>query len=157
MNVYSGEGFDEVAESMFGWLTRDQAGAPFEARTVRTRSEMRGAGRVALPAVFARGEDGSWTVTWLHLYLSGNPNFNQVEANRAGTAVLARGLLQREYLTVGYLVEVMRTAGTMVTAWEPGAELDGPVTFLGLHAPETVPDGTEVITLDRPNTATALI
>ncbi len=153
VNVYSGEGFDEVAESMFGWMTRDhdQAGAPFEARTVRTRSDMRGTGRVALPAVFARGEDGSWTATWLHLYLSGNPNFNQVEANRASTAVLARGLLQREYLTVGYVVELMRAAGAEVTTWEPGAELDGPVTFLGLHAPETVPDGTEVITLDRLN------
>ncbi|QWF85679.1 hypothetical protein [Amycolatopsis sp. CA-230715] len=153
VNVYSGEGFDEVAESMFGWMTRDhdQAGAPFEARTVRTRSDMRGTGRVALPAVFARGEDGTWTATWLHLYLSGHPNFNRVEENRVSTAVLARGLLQRDYLTVGHLVELMRAAGTEVTAWEPGTELDGPVTFLGMHAPETLPDGTEVITSDRLN------
>jgi hypothetical protein len=65
--------------------------------------------------------------------------------------VLARGLLQREYLTVGYLVELMRAAGTEVTTWEPGTELSGPVTFLGLYAPEALPVATEVITLDRLN------
>jgi hypothetical protein len=153
VNVYDGEGFDEVAESMFGWMTRDhgRAGAPFEARTVGTRSDMRGAGRVALPAVFARGDDGTWTATWLHLYLSGRLNFNQVEANRASTAVLARGLLQRDYLTVGHLVELMRAAGTEVMLWEPGTEPAGPVTYLGVHAPEDLPAGSEVITLDRLN------
>ncbi|UJW28853.1 hypothetical protein L3Q67_26825 [Saccharothrix sp. AJ9571] len=153
VNVYSGEGFDEVAESMFGWMTcgHDQAGAPFEARTVRTRSDMRGTGRVALPVVFARGADGSWTATWLHLYLSGTPNFNRLETNRASTAVLARGLLQRDYLTVGYLVELMRATGTEITTWESGTKLDAPVTFLGMHAPEALPDGSEVITLDRLN------
>lgn len=129
----------------------DQAGAPFEARTVRTRSNMRGTGRVALPVVFARGADGSWTATWLHLYLSGTPNFNRLETNRASTAVLARGLLQRDYLTVGYLVELMRATGTEITTWESGTKLDAPVTFLGMHAPEALPDGSEVITLDRLN------
>ncbi|MFK0244567.1 hypothetical protein ACIQUM_07700 [Amycolatopsis azurea] len=153
VNVYDGESFDEVAESMFGWMTRerDQAGAPFDARTVRSRSEMRGTGRVALPAVFAREADGSWTATWLHLYLSGNPSFNRVEGNRVNTAVLARGLLQRDYLTVGYLVELMRAAGTEVITWVPGAVLDGPATFLGMQAPENLPDGAEVITLERLN------
>ncbi|MET9265289.1 hypothetical protein [Amycolatopsis sp. NPDC004079] len=153
VNVYSGEGFDEVAESMFGWMTRDrdQAGAPYEARTVRTRSDMRGTGRVALPVVFARGADGSWTATWLHLYLTGSPNFNRVEGNRASTAMLARGLLRRDYLTVGHLVELMRAAGTDITAWEPGTDLDGPLTFLGMQAPEGLPVDAEVITLDRLN------
>ncbi|QXV57395.1 hypothetical protein [Amycolatopsis sp. TNS106] len=153
VNIYSGEAFDEVAESMFGWMTRerDHAGAPFEARTVRTRSEMRGTGRVALPAVFAREADGGWTATWLHLYLAGNPTFNQVEGNRVSAAMLARGVLQRDYLTVGYLVDLMRAAGTEVTIWDLGAELNGPVTFLGSQAPENLPEGTEVITLDRLN------
>lgn len=41
----------------------DQAGAPFEPRTVRTRSAMRGPGRVALPIVFGRETDGRWTAT----------------------------------------------------------------------------------------------
>ncbi|GAA4550898.1 TerD family protein [Amycolatopsis samaneae] len=153
VDIYSGEGFDEVAESMFGWMTRDhdQAGAPFEARTVRTRSDLRGTGRVALPIVFARDDDGAWTATWLHLYLSGQPSFNRVETNHAGTAVLARGLLRRDYLTVGYLVDLMRAAGTEVTTWEPGTPTDEPVTFLGIHEPEHLPEGSEVITLDRLN------
>lgn len=153
VNIYSGEGFDEVAESMFGWMTRDraQAGAPFEARTVRTRSDMRGGGRVALPIVFARCHDGSWTATWLHLYLTGSPDFNRVEAHQAGTAGLVRGVLRRRYLTVAHLVGLMRTAGTKVTEWEPGMKLEGPVTFLGVHQPDGLPDSAEVITLDRLN------
>jgi len=150
VNVYSGEGFDQVAESMFGWMTRDRAqrGAPFDARTVRTRSDMRGTGRVALPIVFGRGADGAWTATWLHLYLSGTPNFNRVEANRFSTSVLARGLLRRRYLTVRYLVDLLSTP---VTTWEPGLRFGEPVTFVGLHRPEGLPEGSTVLTLDRLN------
>lgn len=154
VHVYSGEGFDEVAESMFGWMTRDrdQAGAPFEARTVRTRSDMRGTGRVALPIIFGRDTDGTWTATWLHLYLSGSPNFNRVETNRVSTATLARGLVQRDYLTVGYLVGLMRSSGTEISTWEPGIELAAPVTFLGVHAPdELLPEESEKITLEQLN------
>jgi hypothetical protein len=138
---------------MFGWMTRDRAqqGMPFEARTVRTRSDMRGTGRVALPIVFARGEDGTWTATWMHLYLSGSPNFNRLEANRASTGVLARGVLERDYLTVGYVVELLRAAGTTVTMWTPEVELDTPVTFIGAHHPEGLPHGSDVITVDRLN------
>lgn len=149
VNVYSGEGFDEVAESMFGWMTRDraQAGAPFEARTVRTRSDLRGAGRVALPVVFGRGEDGAWTATWLHLYLAGAPRFNRIEANRLSTGLLARALVRREYLTVSYLVDLLRAENVM--AWDPGVRLDEPVTFLGTHRPDGLPEGSTVITLDR--------
>jgi hypothetical protein len=147
VNVYSGEGFNDVAESMFGWMTRDraQAGAPFEARTVRTRSDLRGTGRVALPIVFVRGSAGDWAATWLHLYLSGSPRFNQLETNHASTSVLVRGLVRRRYLTVGYLVELMRGAGTVVTTPE---RCDGPVTYIGLHRPEGLPEGSTVITLE---------
>jgi hypothetical protein len=151
VNVYAGEGFDRVAESMFGWMTRDrdQRGAPFEARTVRTRSDLRGTGRVALPIVFARGADGTWTATWLHLYLTGWPNFNSVETNRLSTGVLARGLVDREYLTVRYLVDLLRAES--VVEWAPGLRFDKPVTFLGPHRPEGLPEGSTVITLDRLN------
>ena len=40
--VYAGEGFEEVDESFFGFMTRDgeQAGQPFEARTVRMKSAL---------------------------------------------------------------------------------------------------------------------
>lgn len=49
----------------------EQKGRPYEPRTVRMKSELRGVGRVALPLVFRRGEDGRWRAKWLHLYLKG--------------------------------------------------------------------------------------
>lgn len=153
VNIYSGEGFDEVAESMFGWMTRErsQQGMPFEARTVRARSDMRGAGRVALPILFGRGSDGVWTATWMHLYLTGSPNFNRVEANRVSTSLQARAVAHREYLTVGYLVDLLRAKAGSVMTWQPGLRLSDPVTFLGLHRPEGLPDGSTVITLKELN------
>src|SRR5947209_5200970 len=46
----------------FGFMTRDgeQAGQPFEARTVRMKSALYGTSRIAVPLVFSRGEDGAW-------------------------------------------------------------------------------------------------
>ncbi|MBB4689990.1 hypothetical protein [Paractinoplanes abujensis] len=148
VNIYSGESFDEVAESMFGYQTRQagQRGAPFDARTVRARSAMRGPGRVALPMVFARGA-GGWQAVWLHLYLTGHPLFNRVEGNTFTTSDRVRALLERRYLTVSYLVDRWR-AGTEVVLWD-GKPPDGPVTFIGLDAPEHLPDGSETYSLDR--------
>jgi len=71
VNIYSGEPFDEAAEAFFGYMLRgsSQKGAPFEAATVRMKSDLRGAGRVALPVAFLRGEDGRWRAKWLHFAL----------------------------------------------------------------------------------------
>jgi hypothetical protein len=148
VHIYAGESFDEVAESMFGYQTRERAqrGAPFDARTVRARSQLRGAGRVALPMVFARGERG-WQAIWLHLYLKGRPAFNRVEGNTFTTADRVRALVERRYLTMSYLVDQWRTR-TEVTTWD-GSVPDEPVTFVGLTAPEGLPAGSEVYTLDR--------
>lgn len=148
VHVYSGEGFNEVAESMFGWMTRQNGheGAPFDARTVQTRSDMRGTGRVALPAMFSRQKDGTWVATWLHLYLNGTPTFNQtVEGNKVSTATLVRAVDSREYLLVADLVELHRQSGARVSHSTEG--LDGPVTYLGTHRPEALPEGSEVITV----------
>ncbi|MCO8271642.1 hypothetical protein M1L60_13680 [Actinoplanes sp. TRM 88003] len=143
VHIYSGESFDRVAESMFGYQTRaaGQRGAPFDARTVRARSSMRGSGRVALPMVFVPGPDG-WQAVWLHLYLSGRPSFNRVEENTFTTADRVRALLERRYLTVSYLVDLWR-AQTEVRVWD-GQPVDEPVTFVGLTAPEQLPDGSEI-------------
>ncbi|MCP3805079.1 hypothetical protein NLX83_38025 [Allokutzneria sp. A3M-2-11 16] len=145
--VYAGESFDEVAESMFGYQTRDpgQRGAPFDARTVRSRSQLRGQGRVALPMVFAKQEDG-WQAVWLHLYLRGWPAFNRVEDNRVTTAAQVRAVVERRYLTMSYLVDLWR-GRTEVRLWD-GRVPDEPVTFIGVEAPD-LPDGSEVYTLDR--------
>ena len=146
--VYAGESFAEVAESMFGYQTRerDQLGAPFDARTVRSRSQMRGEGRVALPMVFVKGERG-WQAVWLHLYLPGRPMFNQVEANTFTTADRVRALVERRYLTMSYLVDLLRTR-TEVTTWDGQVPAE-PVTFIGVHAPDGLPAGSDVYTLDR--------
>jgi hypothetical protein len=146
--IYAGESFDEVAESMFGYQTRtpEQHGAPFDARTVRARSQLRGRGKVALPMVFAKGEHG-WQAVWLHLYLQGWPSFNRVEDNTFTTADQVRALMERRYLTMSYLVDRWREQ-TEVTLWN-GQLPDEPITFIGIEAPQDLPDGSQAYTLDR--------
>ncbi|MFF7638530.1 hypothetical protein ACFZB9_36085 [Kitasatospora sp. NPDC008050] len=148
VNIYSGEGFEEVEESFFGFMLREaeQQGRPFEARTVRMKSELRGPGRVALPLVFLRGQDGSWRAKWLHLYLQGNPQANRVEGNRVSVATLVRGVVERDYLTVRYLTELMAERATATTLWDGTTVPDGPVTYLGLARPQGLHPDSVVVT-----------
>lgn len=138
VNVYAGEAFDEAAEAFFGYMTRDaeQEGMPFEPRTVRMKSDLRGAGRVALPLVFLRGDDGAWRVKWLHLYLKGHPGFNQVEGNRVTASLLVRSIVERDHLRVRYLADLLRRKGS------PGEH----TTYIGLQAPADLPEGARVYT-----------
>ncbi|MGM7643804.1 TerD family protein [Nocardia sp. JW2] len=108
VNIYSGEGFDDVEESFFGYMLRDrdQDGSPFEPRTVRMKSDLRGPNRVALPLVFVRGDTG-WSVHWLHLFLRGWPSFNRVESNQVSTMQMVEGILGRDWVTVRDLVRWM--------------------------------------------------
>nr|CTQ97484.1 FIG01044317: hypothetical protein [Kibdelosporangium sp. MJ126-NF4] len=153
VHIYSGEGFDQVAESMFGWMTRErgQEGAPFEPRTVRTRSDMRGSSRVALPVMFGRDRKGAWSATWMHLYMNSRLNFNQLEGTASIAGKLVRAMYERRYLTMSYVVEMLEEKAGSVTLWRPGLRLDKPVVFVGLDRPEGLPDGSEVITRDRLN------
>lgn len=148
VNIYSGEGFEEVEESFFGFMLRDaeQLGRPFEARTVRMRSDLRGPGRVALPLAFLRGSDGRWRAKWLHLYLRGNPNSNRVEGNRVSVATLVRGIVERDHLTVRYLTELMGPRATATTLWDGASVPDGPVTYIGLERPEGLHPDSVVVT-----------
>lgn len=136
--IYAGEQFDEAAEAFFGFMTRDaaQQGRPFEPRTVRMKSDLRGSGRIALPMVFLRGDDGTWQAKWLHLYLKGHPNFNQVEGARVTTTLLVRSIVERDYLRVRYLADLMRAKGSM------GKH----ATFIGLQPLADLPEGTRVYT-----------
>ncbi|MFJ9646313.1 hypothetical protein [Streptomyces sp. NPDC101206] len=150
VNIYSGEGFEEVAESFFGFMLRDaeQQGRPFEPCTVRMKSELRGTGRVALPLVFLRGDDGGWRAKWLHLYLKGDPDANRVEGNRVSVAALVRGIVERDQLTVRHLVDLMADRATTTTWWD-GTQAgvpDGPVTYIGLERPEGLHPDSLVIT-----------
>ncbi|WP_345653328.1 TerD family protein [Streptomyces siamensis] len=148
VNIFSGEGFEEVEESFFGFMLRDaeQRGRPFEPRTVRMKSELRGPGRVALPLAFRRGSDGRWHAKWLHLYLRGTPSANRVEENRVSVATLLRGIVERDQLTVRYLTGLMAEGATTVTTWDGTAVPDGPVTFVGLERPDGLHRGSRVIT-----------
>jgi hypothetical protein len=162
VNIFCGESFDEVAESMFGYMTRDgaQHGRPFEPTTVRTRSDMRGNGRVALPVVFKR-EGAQWFACWTHLYLKGEPFFNRVEENARGTSALMAGVVNRERMTVGKWLTWMASKAETVHQWGPGwteplnmmgnpsALPVGPVTYVGIEAPGWLPEGSDVITLNR--------
>ncbi|AUG81503.1 hypothetical protein CFP65_6876 [Kitasatospora sp. MMS16-BH015] len=142
VNIYSGEGFEEVAESFFGFMLRDPAalGLPFEPRTVRAKSELRGPGRVALPLVFARyGDD--WYAKWLHLHLKGYPTANRVESNRVSVAQLVQAVVERQYLTVRYLTSLMSPALPL-----PQTPPAFPITYLGLTRPEGLHPGSTVIT-----------
>lgn len=145
VNVYSGEGFDDLAESFFGFMLRssDQHGRPFEPRTVRMKSDLRGGGRVALPLAFLRGENDRWRAVWLHLHLAGHPMFNQVENNRVTTAQLVAALVERDYLTVEYLVGLLAGTAEIVPLSYGGEE---PVTYLGVEHPPGLPENWTVIT-----------
>ncbi|MEV0383286.1 hypothetical protein [Nonomuraea sp. NPDC050643] len=138
VSIYAGERFDEAAEAFFGYMTRDveQEGRPFEPRTVRMKSDLRGSGRVSLPLVFLRGDDGAWRVKWLHLYLKGHPSFNQVEGHRVTTSLLVRSIVGRDFLSVRYLTGLMR-------AKESSA---GHTTYIGMNPPADLPEGTKVYT-----------
>ncbi|MEU2242943.1 hypothetical protein ABZ572_26435 [Streptomyces sp. NPDC018338] len=148
VHVYSGEGFDQVAEGFFGFMLREseQRGRPFEPRTVRMKSDLHGPGRVALPLAFRRDDEGRWHAHWLHLYLRGAPSANRVEEHRVSIAVLLRGLMGRTSLTVGHLVALMDESGARTTLWDGRTTPDGPVTYIGLERPDGLAPGSRVFT-----------
>ncbi|MEV0185302.1 TerD family protein [Streptomyces sp. NPDC050625] len=148
VNIYAGEGFEEVEESFFGFMLRDgeQKGRPFEPRTVRMKSELRGVGRVALPLVFQRGDDGRWRAKWLHLYLKGISSGNRVEENQVSVSKVVRAIVEREQLTVRYLIDLMSGDTTTVDLWDGEPVLDEPVMYIGLGRPEGLHPDSRIIT-----------
>ncbi|MFI1566584.1 hypothetical protein ACH4ZX_26610 [Streptomyces sp. NPDC020490] len=148
VHIFAGEGFEEVEESFFGFMLREgeQRGRPFEPRTVRMKSELRGPGRVAVPLAFRRERDGRWTARWLHLYLRGLDAGNQVEGVRVTLSTLLRGIVEREYLTVRHLTDLMAAGGAEVTLWDGGSVPDGPVTYIGLERPDGLHPDSRVVT-----------
>ncbi|MCB8901785.1 MULTISPECIES: TerD family protein [unclassified Streptomyces] len=148
VHVFSGEGFDEVAEGFFGFMLREseQQGRPFEPRTVRMKSDLRGPGKVALPLAFRRDDEGRWHAHWLHLYLRGAPSANQVEGHRVTITVVMRALLGRTHLTMRHLVSLMAESGAETTLWDGRTVPDGPVTYIGLERPDGLAPGSRVFT-----------
>jgi hypothetical protein len=158
VNIYSGEDFNEVAEAFFGFMLRGagQQGAPFEAPTVRMKSDLRGSGRVAMPLAFVRGEDGRWRAKWLHLYLKGHAAMNVVQGHKLTTGLLTRTVIERDYLQVRYLAGLWgpRTADQDYLPHMPGQDIaaclrdaQGPLTYVGLERPDGLPDDATAYTL----------
>ncbi|WP_327233304.1 hypothetical protein OG349_04320 [Streptomyces sp. NBC_01317] len=151
VHIYAGESFEDAKESFFGFMLRDseRKGRPFEPRTVRMKSELRGAGRVALPLVFRREDDGRWRAKWLHLYLTGLSSENRVEEHQVSVSKVVRAVVEREHLTVGYLVGLMSDDATVVELWDGGPVPDEPVTYIGIERPEGLHPDSRVIALEN--------
>jgi hypothetical protein len=149
INIYAGEDFKEVESCFFGFMQRTlaQKGKPFEARTVRFKSDMRGNGRVALPLIFKKDKD-QWIAKWMHLYLKGQPKFNQVEANHLSTGMLTSSILSRDYLNMEYLINLLRRKANTFSWHEQGTRLVEQVTFIGLEAPERLHKDSKIYTLN---------
>lgn len=157
--VFSGEGFDQVAENFVGYMTRDSAqrGLPFEAATVRMKTVLRGEDKVAMPVVFFRGDDGAWYAKWLNLGLRGATALwggHRVEENRVSTQLLVEGIMARQYLTLRYLADALKARNTvalMRDGWQDwlAERPAGPVTYIGIERPEKLPEDAEVFTLGQ--------
>jgi len=80
----------------------------------------------------------------MHLFLRGGLAVNMVETNKLSTTLLVRSILGRRYLTVGDLVALSGPYELY-----DGQGFDGPVTYLGIERPDGLPEGSEVITLNR--------
>ncbi len=115
VNLFSGEKFTEVEESFFGYMERslEQKGKPFEPLTVKTKAEMRGENKVALPLIFIR-EGNQWNVKWLNAFLKGYGWGNQTENNALSTATMVRSVVETQYLTLSYLIELLQRKGNTV-------------------------------------------
>lgn len=153
VNVYSGEGFAEVEESFFGYMERtvEQKGKPCEATTVRTKSEMRGSNRVALPLVLEKTDNG-WVVKWVNAFIKGQYHGNRTETNKITTADILQSVVEKTYLDVQYLVDLLEKKEGAVVLYEDEidvTELQGDVAkvFVGLTTPSGLPDDFQAINL----------
>jgi len=129
---------------------------PSTSRTVRMKGALAGEHRTAMPLVFYRGEDGKWYAKWVHLYLRGHLNFwggAQVEQNKMSTALLARSVMEREYLRVSYIAEALKAKAQFLMTPEGLAKNGAPegseVTYIGIEQPEGLPQDARVITLEN--------
>jgi hypothetical protein len=74
-----------------------------------------------------------------------NPKHSKVT-----TGLLTRAIVERDYLRVSYITDLMAAKAGRVTAYEPGCVLgEDPVTFVGLEEPDALPQGSQVFTLNR--------
>ncbi|TAK56764.1 hypothetical protein EPO17_03755 [Patescibacteria group bacterium] len=140
INRYSGESFQDVEENLFGFMEREtfQNGKPFEAKTVKVKAEIRGKGMVAIPAVFMKASDDSWSCKWLDFQLAGYPNMNTIEGNKFSTSLLIQAVVNRVQITVRDLAELL-----------PGSPNPARMAYVGFQKPENLQENQKVFTLDN--------
>lgn len=158
VNNFSGEDFDTVEESFFGFMSRTQAqkGRPFEARTVKSKAEMRGKNKIALPLVFIKEDDGTLSVKWLNANLKGLFAGNQTENNTLSTTTLIRAIIENKYLTVQYLVDLLSAKDDITVLYydeiadgKIDEDLGLSVTYIGKDIPEGLPETVKIIDLNN--------
>jgi stress response protein SCP2 len=111
VNVYAGEKFNVVKEVFFGFMERNESekGLAFEPKTVKFKSELQGEYQLALPVIFIREDDGSWTAKWMHLGLNSYTSFmGQVERNSKNTSLLVKAIVKKNFFKVGELVDLYK-------------------------------------------------
>lgn len=99
--------------------------------------------------MFRREDDGRWRAKWLHLYLKGISSANRVEENQVSVSKVVRAIVEREHLTVRYLIDLMSGDTTAVDLWDGEPVPDEPVTYIGLERPEGLHPDSRVITLEN--------
>lgn len=141
VNRYAGENFEDIEESFFGFMERaeEQKGKPFEPKTVKVKSEVRGKGQVAIPALFFRDSSGSWKCKWLDFQLTGSPSMSTVEGNSVTTSMLMKAVVERRNLTIKDLADIL-----------PGATTPERMAYVGFQKPDNLEAGiSKVFTLDN--------
>lgn len=150
VNVYSGENFIDVDESFFGFMQRTpaQKGMPFEPTTVKTKFDVRGKGKVALPLVFINNGFNNWSAKWVNIYLNGMPSMNRIETNKQTTTLLIKSIVERNYLNMNYVVTLLQQKAKSFS-WYEDQKLKDTDTFVGLEAPKILSNKTTVFTLNN--------
>jgi len=139
VNKFSGETYDELEESFFGYMERNhyQQGKPFEASTVQTKSDMRGSSSILMPLILMRDKNNKWIVKWTSLNLKGLPRFNTTENNKFSSTLLSKSIAAREYTKVSYLTDMYANKAKKVIDASKITKSDLGVTFIGLERPDS--------------------
>jgi stress response protein SCP2 len=140
VNCFTGENFNEVEESFFGFMERDskEKGKPFEALSVKNKFELRGDGKVFLPMVIIRNDDG-WNVKWIDLNCKGMINCNRIEQNRFSTSLLAKSITEKEYLSMDYLTDIYKSKAENIYTSSHKNLPQKDVVYIGMSKPESIP------------------
>lgn len=156
VNNYSGEDFDKVPESFFGYMDLEDGeyGKPFKALAVETKAELRGDKSVALPIVFIK-EDNGWGVKWINALIQGYSWGNATENNALSSATLVRSYVETNYLNLEYFIDLLESRAKVHVYNPKNGEsfvvLDSTqdVTYIGKNPPEELPEHAKRVNLNN--------